>query len=252
MKKLIIPCVAAAFAASYAFAAPADDVKAAAKKLADAQNYTWTTQTQNAGGQGGGFGGGAVTGMAEKGGFTMTTRETQNGPMQTVRKGEQMVMQRDGQWVTREEMMAQFGGGQGGGQGGQGGQRAGQRGGMFGAVNPAEEVTALVDSAKDFKAADGAIVGTLTDEAIAQRLSFGGRGGQGGGQPAAAPKNASGSVKFWVKDGALTKYELNVKGTMTGRDGQERQIDRTTTTEIKDIGTTKVNVPADAKKKLDA
>lgn len=250
MKKLLIPCPAAAFATSFVYAAPADDVKAAAKKLSDATSYAWTTKTENAGGGGGGFGAGATNGVTEKGGYTLITRESQMGSMQTLRKGEQVVMQdRDGNWVTREEMMAQFGGGQGGPGGGQGGQR-GMRGGMFGGgVNPAEEAATLVDSAKDLKVADGAIVGTLSEEAVAQRLNPFGRPG---GQPAAAPKNASGTVKFWVKDGALTKYELNVKGTTTGRDGQERQTDRTTTTEIKDIGSTKVTVPDAAKKKLGA
>jgi len=263
MKKLILPCIAAATAASFAFASPADDVKAAAKKLADASNYSWTTTSQNAGGGGGGFGGGPVNGVTEKGGCTVITRETQNGAMQTVRKGEQVVMQnQDGDWVTMEEMMAQFanrGGGGGGGQGGapaggQGGNRGGGgRGGFGGGGSPADELLLLVDAAKDLKSADGAISGALTSEAVAQRLSFGrgGRGGGGGGQTPPAPANASGSVKFWVKDGAVVKYELHVKGTVQGRNG-EMEVDRTTTTEIKNVGTTKVAVPEGAKKKLGA
>jgi hypothetical protein len=32
--------------------------------------------------------------------------------------------------------------------------------------------------------------------------------------------------------------------------GEDRDVNRTTTTEIKDVGTTKVEVPADAKPKL--
>src|SRR4051812_35149873 len=113
MKKLIIPCLVAAFATATSYAAPADDVKAAAKKLADAANYSWTTTTQNAGGGGGGggFGGGGPTsGMAEKSGLIVISREGPNGPTQTIRKGEQTVLQnpQDGQWVTMEEMMAQF------------------------------------------------------------------------------------------------------------------------------------------------
>lgn len=244
MKTLIIPCVAAAFAASFAFAAPVDDVKAAAKKLSDAPTYAWTQTTENAGG-GGGFGSGPTSGVSEKNGYTVITREGQNGATQTVRKGEQVVMQgREGQWMTRDEMMAQFGGG----QGGQGGGQRGGRGGMFGGgVNPAEEIVALVDSAKDLKVADGVITGSLPEDTVAQRLSFGRMGGQ-----APAPKNASGAVKIWLKDGSISKYQVNVKGTVAGRDGQERQVDRTTTTEIKDVGTAKVQVPEAAKKKFGA
>lgn len=259
MKKLLLPSLAIAFATAISHAAPADDVSAAAKKLADASNYSWSTTTQNAGGQGGGggFGGGPVSGKAEKGGFSVITREGQNGPTQTIRKGEQVVLQnQEGAWMTQEELFAQFAGAQGappagapgGGRGGRGGF-----GGFGGGASPADEIGTLVAAAKDFKAADGAISATLTEEGVAQRLTFGrgGRGGGQGGQPPAPPTNASGSVKFWVKDGAVTKYELHVKGTVQGRNGPQ-EVDRTTTTEIKDVGTTKVEVPADAKKKFTA
>lgn len=272
MKNLILPCLAVAFATSFLQAAPADDVKAAAKKLAEAPNYTWTSSTQSAGG-GGGFGGGSLTGVTEKDGYTLTTRETQNGAFQTARKGDQVAMQdfQTGEWMSAEEMQQQFGNRGGGGGGNaantagkegdrkegdrkegdrKGGARGGQRGGMFGAQpNPAEEIVTLVNGAKDLKADEGVIVGTLSEEAVTQRLSFG-RGGRGG-QPAAAPKNASGTVKFWVKDGTISKYELHVKGTVTGRNG-EVEVDRTTTTEIKNVGSTKVELPAEAKKKLGA
>ena len=71
-----------------------------------------------------------------------------------------------------------------------------------------------------------------------------------GGAPADYAKNASGSVKFWLKDGALAKYVVNVKGTVTTPNGDERDVDLTTTTEIKQIGATKVEVPEAAKKKF--
>ena len=48
-------------------AAPKDDLTAAAKKLADKDNYSWKQKTENAGG--GGFGGGAGEGKLEKDGY---------------------------------------------------------------------------------------------------------------------------------------------------------------------------------------
>jgi hypothetical protein len=60
---------------------------------------------------------------------------------------------------------------------------------------------------------------------------------------------AKGSVKFWLKDGTLSKYETKVSGKINFN-GNERDVDRTTTVEIKDVGTTKVEVPEEAKKKL--
>ena len=56
-------------------------------------------------------------------------------------------------------------------------------------------------------------------------------------------------MKFWVKDGVLSKYEYTVKGTVSFN-GNDREVDRTTTIEIKDVGSTKVTVPEEAKKKM--
>jgi hypothetical protein len=60
-----------------------------------------------------------------------------------------------------------------------------------------------------------------------------------------------GTAKFWVKDGVLSKYETHVKGTMTfGQDNREVEVDRTTAYEFTEVGSAKVDVPAEAKKKL--
>src|SRR4026209_866789 len=113
MNKLFLPCLAAAFAAAIVHAAPADDVKAAAKKLADSPNYAWTSTSETVGSQ---FNAGPVEGVTEKGGYTITTRSFNGNSMQTVRKGEQSVSQNQGgNWFTREELMAQFGNRGGGG-----------------------------------------------------------------------------------------------------------------------------------------
>lgn len=56
-------------------------------------------------------------------------------------------------------------------------------------------------------------------------------------------------MKVWLKGGQLAKYELAVSGKMTFN-ANERDIDRTTTVEIKDVGQTRVEPHDDAKKKL--
>ncbi|MBI5767087.1 MAG: hypothetical protein HZA93_04780 [Verrucomicrobia bacterium] len=267
MNKLLASCFAATLTAALVHAGPADDAAAAAKKVAAAANYSWTATTEIANSQ---FPAMPVNGVTEKGGYTVITREFNGNAMQTVRKGEQVVSQNmEGAWMTMEEMRQQFAnrGGGGGGQGAGGGNRGGGAGGGggrgFGGFgfggggqnNPAEDAANLAAKIKDAKLVDGAIAGTLSAEDAAPMLSFGGRGGRGGaggGTPPPAPKNVSASVKFWVKDGVLTKYVLNVKGTIATPNGDEREIDRTTTTEFKDIGSTKVTVPEEAKKKLGA
>ena len=264
MKKLLATCFAATLTASLAHAGPADDAASAAKKIAEAANYSWTATTEIANSQ---FPTMPVSGVTEKGGYTVITREFNGNPMQTVRKGEQVATQNmEGAWMNLEEMRQQFANRGGGGGGAPGGGNRGGGGGGFGfgfgggggQNNPAEEAANLAAKIKDAKIVDGAIVGTLSAEDAAPMLAFGGRGGRGGGggggggNPPPAPKNVSASAKFWVKDGALTKYILNVKGTIATPNGDEFEMDRTTTTEFKNVGSTKVTVPDEAKKKLGA
>ena len=59
-----------------------------------------------------------------------------------------------------------------------------------------------------------------------------------------------GNAKFWVTDGVVTKFQTHIEGEAPGFNGQEMDMTRTTTIEIKDVGTTKVDVPAEVKKKL--
>jgi hypothetical protein len=56
-------------------------------------------------------------------------------------------------------------------------------------------------------------------------------------------------VKFWVKDGVLAKYEFKVQGKVEFN-GNESEIERTSTIEIKKVDATRVEVPEDARKKL--
>ncbi|MGE3311664.1 MAG: hypothetical protein AB7O66_16985 [Limisphaerales bacterium] len=62
-------------------------------------------------------------------------------------------------------------------------------------------------------------------------------------------RNAKGSATFWIQDGVLSKYQYKVSGTMSFG-GEDRDVERTTTVEISGIGSTKVDAPEAAKKKL--
>jgi hypothetical protein len=112
---------------------------------------------------------------------------------------------------------------------------------------PATEAGDLAGKTKEIKKDGETYTSDLTEAGAKELLSFGGR--RGGNAP--EPKNAKGSVKFWVKDGLLAKYELKLQGTVNFN-GEDRDMDRTTTVEIKDVGTTKVDVPDAAQKKLSA
>ena len=67
-------------------AAPKDDVTAAAKKLADKDNYAWKQKTENAGG--GGFGGGTSEGKTEKDGYLWLSMTMRDNTIEAVKKGD--------------------------------------------------------------------------------------------------------------------------------------------------------------------
>ena len=138
-------------------------------------------------------------------------------------------------------------------------RRPGFGGGFCGGgatVLPAATVQDLAGLTKSLKEENGVISGDLTEDGAKAQLSFGRRGGRGGGGGPGGggftppePTNAKASVKFWVKDGVLTKYELKSSGTMSFN-GNDMQIDNTTTVEFSDVGSTKIDAPADAVKKI--
>lgn len=232
MKKLLITTLASALSIA-AFADPKADVKAAATKLADAPCYSWTAKTEMANSQ---FPATTVVGKADKGGFAVLTSERDGTTTVAVRKGEKGVVKIDGEWKTAEDLRA------GGGGGGGGGFRGGM---LLRNALPAEDAVKMVDRIKDLKETDGCLSGDLTEAGAKELLAF--RGRPGGNAP--EPKNAKGSIKYWLKDGALAKVEVKISGTVTMQN-EDRDISRTTTYEFKDVGSTKVEVPADAKAKI--
>ncbi|HTH46318.1 MAG TPA: hypothetical protein VMB21_02280 [Candidatus Limnocylindria bacterium] len=234
MKRTLLTSLAAALALSACLADAKEDVKAAAQKLAEAANYSWTATTEIEGGQ---FTPAPVMGKAEKGGYAIVSSERDGNTSTAVLKGDKGVLKTDDGWQTAEEIQAAAPGG-GGGR---------FRGMLLRARVPAAEVGKLADKAKELKAADGVVSGELTDEGAKEMASFGRR--PGGQFP--EPKNAKASVKFWLKDGQLSKVQVRIFSTMNFN-GEDRDFTRTTVYELKDVGTTKVEVPEEAKKKLGA
>ena len=226
-----------------------DEVTAAAKKLADQPNYSWKQSVENAGGNGGGGGGGGrgggpVDGRIEKGGFAFLISTRGENKVESVIKGTKGAIKLEGSWKSAAEAA---GDGTGGGGGGGGGQNPGR---FFSRTvanfkAPAEQAEYLVGQATELKKADGAYSGPLSKDGAKELLTMGPRGGGGEGPTVT---EAKGSVTFWVKDGQLAKYAIKVQGHVSFNNN-DRDVDRTTTVEIKDVGTTKVEVPEEAAKK---
>ena len=218
-------------------AAEKEDVASAAKQLADKENYSWKQTTEvPEGGGGNRFRAGPVEGKTEKGGYTTLSYTFGDNTLEAVLKGDKGAIKTEDGWQSLEEAA----------------QADGQNRGRFlarmlrGQRTPAQQAADLASKTKELKKADDAITGDLTEEGAKELLRFRRRGGDDANAPEIS--GAKGSVKFWIKDGALVKYQYHVQGTVRFND-QDRDVDRTTTIEIKDVGTTKVEVPAEAKTK---
>jgi len=239
---------------AFAETAPGDEVKAAAKKLGESENYSWTTTTTVP--EGTRFRPGPSSGKTNKAGYSWLSTTMGDRTSESIIKAGKFVTKSDAGWQTPEERRAarEAGGGGGEGRGGRGGQ--GGPGGGPGAAGrnfenfktPAQQAEEIVAKVKELKKDGDAITGELTEEAVRELLTVGG-GRRRDGSAAPAPTDTKGSVKFWVKDGALAKMETHVAGKLSFN-GNDMTIDRTTTTEIKDVGTTTLDVPEDVKAKL--
>jgi hypothetical protein len=178
-------------------------------------------------------------GKTEKGGYTTLSFNFGDNKTEAVTKGTNGAVKTDDGWKTVAEALKDNGEG-------------GFNPTMFIARMvqnyrvPAVEAASLADDAKELKKDTNSISGDLTEAGAKELLSFR-RRGNGGDGPAVS--NAKGSVKFWLKDGKLAKYQWHLQGTVSFN-GNDRDVDRTTTVEIKDVNSTKIEVPDEAKKKL--
>ena len=233
MKQTLIIGLIGVLAGSVIAADSKDKVTSAAKQLGDKANYSWTTSTKEADGSPGRLG--PIQGKADKGGVTYLSFEVSGVPVEVYMNGEKGTAKGLEGWQTFDEVA--------------------QASATAAAVvkfirahkTPAAESANLADKVKDLKEADGALSGELKEEAVKELLLRGGRRREGQDPPKI--EGAKGSVKFWTKDDVLTKYEINLQGKVTMGE-RESDINRTTTVEIKDIGTTKLEIPAEAKQKM--
>jgi hypothetical protein len=232
MKKSIALVLATTLAGSlFAADLPKDEVVAAAKKLGDKDNYSWrTTVVVPESAQ---FKPGPTEGKTEKDGFTHVKFSFRETATELVIKGDKKVFtNQDGDWVTPADA--------------EGDQGPGRFMAGFARTfkTPAAHAAEIAAGVKELKKDGDAYSGDLTEEAAKTLMRF-----RRGGADGPTISDAKGSAKFWVKDGVLSKYESKVKGSMNFN-GNDIEVDRTTTVEIKDVGKTKVEVPEGAKKKM--
>ena len=213
MKSLLTTCLVSVFAASAiaAESTPADQVKAAARSLSAQKNYAWVS-TPRSEAASANWRQGPTYGQTEKDGYTYFKFELGDNTIEGAFKGAKRAIKLRDSWESSEELVD---------------DRAwiGERLKAF--QSPAGEAEQLAASTTKLeKQADNTLSGSLTEERIKDILLMGRR-------PETPPKDIKGTVRFWLKDGALTKYEFNVQGKVSGREGQEFEVNRTTTVEVK-------------------
>ena len=230
-----------------------DEVKAAATKVAESSGYKWTSTTEMPAREGGEnrFRPGPTNGATQKDGYTTVSMSRGDNTTEIAFKGSTGVLKTPDGWKTAAQLAAAAPP-----SGGEGGDRRGGRGRMSGRMLesfklPATAACELAAKVEGMKKDGDLVCGDLSGDALKEQFSFGRGPRGGGGEAPPLPEGAKGSVKFWLKDGALTKYEVHVEGTLKFND-REMKLDRTTTTEIKDCGNTKVEPDAAAKAALDA
>jgi len=240
MKSILTLGLATSLVATLGAAEPKDALKSAAKNLADKPNYSWTSGMKI---EGVDREFPPTKGKVEKGGFIVLSQEMNDNTLEVVLKGDKGVLKTDEGWKTAAELEAAAAAGQGGFP-----RFFGRR--LLETKPPAKEAEDLLEKVPALKAGEaGLFSGDLTEEAAKEMMTW--RRPRPGQEAPPGPKNAKGSVKFWVKDGLLVKYEISLSGLVRfGQDQEERDFASARTIEVKDVGSTKVEAPDEAKKKF--
>jgi hypothetical protein len=226
---LFLTTALAAFALGATAAETSEAVKSAIKKLSDQPNYSWTSATKTEGSRAG-RNQGPIDGKTDKEGVIYISSTAGDSSYEAALKGEKVAVLFGGQWVTPDDL-------------GEGGERAVAR--LRAIKTPAAEAEDLLGKTKELKKdEEGVFAGDMTAEAAKELFGKLGR-------RAAEAMEAKGSVKFWLKEGALAKYEFTVQGKIkVGEEQREVDVSRTTTVEVKEVGSTKLTLPEEVKKKL--
>jgi hypothetical protein len=209
-----------------------EEVRNAARKLSEQPGYAWSSVPVGDGG--GGFQNRTVEGRTRKDGPTRVTVKHQEKIYEIVIRGEKAALETADGWKAVEEIKDD----------GQGFRNPviyfARHARTFRPA--AAEALRLVEAVEKLApGADGGLTGTMTEAGAKGFLpQF--------VEKLEAPK---GSATFWVRDGSLVRYELEVSARITVG-GRTSDFKRAARVEIRDVGTAPVEIPPEALKALGA
>jgi hypothetical protein len=210
---------------------PKDDLVAAAKKLTQ-EGYTWKQSLE------GNFNL-TIEGKAAKDGTIQFTANFNDNIVQAVLKGEKgAVKLPDDEWKSLDEISSPSPDQRGPGR------FAGRM--LKNYKCPGAQLAHLIGKTQDITKDGDIYTAELTEAGAKSQLLMGGR--RGGTPPEVS--GAKGSIRISMKDGAITKYELRLQGSVRTPNGDDRDLGRTVTTVIRDVGATTLDIPDDARKKM--
>lgn len=242
MRNILLLGILTAFAgaARPAAATGPDDLKAAVQKLSQSGSYSWSVATLNEGETQERYSVGPLEGKTEKGGLTwIRTRETP--PVEILLKGQKMAVRLDEGWALEQDLAS--------------GTRLRPHANLSvlrslkSHSRPVAQAAALLKHAKDLKEeTPGYFTSPLEDSGIKELLH---QSIRSKGNAEIAPQ--AGSVTFSVRDGVVTRYEVSLKGTISYPPPAPSSwtADLRITVELSGVGTTTVDAPDDARKKLE-
>ena len=240
-----------------AWADAQQDLHAAIQKLADSPNYSWTTKLQGV------FGGAPMDGKSEKNGYTTYTINTMGGSYPVISRGDRTFAKTDNGWQGMAELQKASDDAQG----------FSSEGFVLVQVQdfktPVAQLTDLAGKLQNLKKTDQGFSADILPDAAKNLFTFR-LPGQPATQKAALDqsdkvqtvvlqstamqqmtvKDPRGTLNVVMKDGSISKFEIHLAGTISLNE-KDQPTDRTTITEIKDVGTTRITVPEDAKAILD-
>lgn len=219
-----------------AAAQPAEELAAAAKKLADSGNYAWTTTTESSGTSTNPPRRTVTEGKVAKDGTVYLTIPRYGQKMEALIKGNKGAYKLLSEWQGWNSEP------EGGGATNR--FRTGSRS-MFNSKTPAVEAGELLSKALNLKKQGADIAGEFSAEEAGHIALMGVRI-----RTAVFDESASkGTIRFFIKDGLLAGYEYHVKAVFNVG-GSQRKVERTVKVEISEIGKAAFEIPAEARKFL--
>jgi hypothetical protein len=210
-----------------------DKLTDAARKLRDQSNYSWTTSTKEADGSPGRLSN--IEGKSEKDGLTYLSFSVGGVPVEVFLKGTNGAAKALEGWMTLDEIAQTSG------------TAAAVVRYLRGYKTPAAQSAELIGNINTVAQEGVVLTSDLKDQAIREILLIGVRRRDGEEPPKI--EGAKGAGRFWIEEGNLSKYEVQAQGKVSAGD-RVTDIDRTMTVKIKDVGSTRLEVPDEARQKL--